>query len=36
MYSKLTAYLKNEPRGYNAKKAAVLERAHVEEFFVYY
>ena len=31
-YSKLTAYLKSESRGYKAKKAAVLERAHVEEF----
>jgi hypothetical protein len=32
-YSKLTAYLKSESRGCKAKKAAVLERAHVEEFF---
>jgi hypothetical protein len=34
-YSKLTANLKSESRGYKAKKAAVLEGAHVEEFFVY-
>jgi hypothetical protein len=32
---KLTAYLRSESRGYKAKKAAVLEGAHVEEFFVY-
>ncbi|KAJ3655697.1 hypothetical protein Zmor_014817 [Zophobas morio] len=31
-YSKPTAYLKSESREYKAKKAAVLERAHVEEF----
>ncbi|KAJ3661357.1 hypothetical protein Zmor_005755 [Zophobas morio] len=34
-YSKLTAYLKSESRGYKAKKAAEkgqLERAHVEAF----
>ncbi|KAJ8925264.1 hypothetical protein NQ315_009092 [Exocentrus adspersus] len=31
-YSKLTAYLKSESRGCKPKKAAILERAHIEEF----
>ncbi|KAJ8910575.1 hypothetical protein NQ315_011244 [Exocentrus adspersus] len=31
-YSKLTAYLKSESRGHKPKKAAILERAHNEEF----
>ncbi|KAJ8912812.1 hypothetical protein NQ315_014395 [Exocentrus adspersus] len=31
-YSKLTAYLKSESRGYKPKKAAILERAYIEEF----
>ncbi|KAJ8921706.1 hypothetical protein NQ315_010616 [Exocentrus adspersus] len=31
-YSKLTAYLKSESRGYKPKKAAILERAHIEGF----
>ncbi|KAJ8916371.1 hypothetical protein NQ315_005069 [Exocentrus adspersus] len=32
-YSKFTAYLKSESRGYKPKKAAILERAHIGEFF---
>lgn len=31
-YGKLCAFLKSESRGYKAKKAAVLERAQIEEF----